>query len=246
MNVVIYGNSKGYPVLVFPTQDGTAFDYEKFEMIDVLSPYIEKGILQVFTVDSIDKETFSLEKEEEEKRLLLHDKYYHYIIDEVVPLIHQRNHSSVRILLTGNSMGGFHSTTFFLHRPDLFEGCLSLSGVYNAYYFFPGWKGEKARTYSPIHFLEDLPLDDYRNKLYQDRFVILCVGQGRWEEEGIESQRILSPMLEQHHIPCFIDYWGYDVDHDWYWWKKMILYLLPKALEQVKKHYPNKMNITSL
>ena len=240
MFINIYGSSKGYPVLVFPTQDGTEDDYESFGMIETLKPYIEGDIIEIFTVNSIDKETFSAEQEEPSIRLNRHKAYENYIIYEVVPFIHQRNHSTVRILLTGNSMGGFHSASFFLKRPDLFSGCISLSGVYDAACFFNGLSSEEIKKESPISLLKEYA-SLTKIKQYQERMMILCIGRGKYEEEGLISQPILEEEIKKNNIPSFIDYWGYDVDHDWYWWKKMIVYLLPKMLAYLQKQYPKKL-----
>ena len=31
-------------------------------------------------------------------------------------------------------------------------------------------------------------------------------------------------------IHAWVDFWGYDVDHDWCWWKKQLRYFLPYVL----------------
>ena len=54
----IYGHS-GKPCLVFPPQDGKFTDYENFRMVETLSDYIEQGRLQLFCVDSVDRESWS-------------------------------------------------------------------------------------------------------------------------------------------------------------------------------------------
>ena len=37
--------------------------------------------------------------------------------------------------------------------------------------------------------------------------------------------------LEQQNIPAVVDRWGWDVNHDWYWWQKQIVYFMEKALQ---------------
>ena len=49
----VYG-TKGRPLLVFPSSKGRFYDYEDNGMIHVLSEYIEKEKLIVFTIDGID------------------------------------------------------------------------------------------------------------------------------------------------------------------------------------------------
>ena len=39
--------------------------------------------------------------------------------------------------------------------------------------------------------------------------------------------------LQQKGIPAWVDYWGYDVSHDWPWWKKQLVYFLPYVLNDI-------------
>ena len=58
MEFKVYG-SGGKPALVFPCQNGRFFDWEGFGMLETLSDYLEGGKLQLFTADTIDRETVS-------------------------------------------------------------------------------------------------------------------------------------------------------------------------------------------
>ena len=78
------------------------------------------------------------------------ENYYRYIIDEVLPLIREHNHSALRPLVTGCSMGATHSAIMFLRRPDLFEGVIGLSGCYDAHFFFGSWMNNT--LYDPRYF----------------------------------------------------------------------------------------------
>ena len=37
-------------------------------------------------------------------------------------------------------------------------------------------------------------------------------------------------MAKSINQSIFIDVWGYDVDHDWPWWYKMVEYYVPQLL----------------
>ena len=58
MEYKTYGQT-GHPVLVFPSQDGRFYDYQDFDMVGVLSGYIDRGLIRLICVDSIDRETWS-------------------------------------------------------------------------------------------------------------------------------------------------------------------------------------------
>ena len=80
---------------------------------------------------------------------------------------------------------------------------------------------------SPVHFLENMHSDHPYIQLYNERKIILCVGQGNWESEGIRTTGQMADIFYRKGIHGWTDFWGYDVDHDWPWWKKQIRYFLP-------------------
>ena len=61
--------------------------------------------------------------------------------------------------------------------------------------------------------------------------VILCVGQGAWEEDGVRSLKYLESVFREKGIHAWCDFWGYDVNHDWPWWFRQMRYFLPKMIE---------------
>lgn len=91
MHIMIYGQ-EGMPLLCFPTQNSKCHNYEDFGMIDQLSDFINDGRIQLYVVDTVDEESWSLEQGGENSwRSARQEQYFHYIVDEVVPLIHERS-----------------------------------------------------------------------------------------------------------------------------------------------------------
>ena len=130
-------------------------------------------------------------------------------------------------------MGATHSVIDALRRPDLFEGCIALSGVYDASYFFGDWMNATLYDNSPVHFLPNMPANHPYVDLYNERELVICVGQGAWEDEGVRTERILDDAFHRLGVHAWCDYWGYDVNHDWPWWKKQIRYFLPNVLDTI-------------
>ena len=57
MEFKVYGHA-GRPIVIFPCQSGRFFDWEDRNMCNAAAPWIDKGELQIFTVDSIDPESW--------------------------------------------------------------------------------------------------------------------------------------------------------------------------------------------
>ena len=58
MEFKIYG-SCGKPVIFIPCQAGRFWDFESFKMVDYWAPWIESGKCMVFSIDTIDNESWA-------------------------------------------------------------------------------------------------------------------------------------------------------------------------------------------
>jgi esterase/lipase superfamily enzyme len=228
MALKVYGHW-GKPLIVFPCSRGRYFDYEGMGMIAAISDFIEGGRVKLFCVDSIDAQSwydFSISPAERNDR---HEAYDRYITTEVVPFI--RSHcrqSAVRPMANGCSMGAFHAVNFFLKHPDLFGGTIALSGLYRldrAEFGLTGGDIPAVYFNSPLNYLSGLDDLWYLEQLRRST-IIVCVGQGSWEEEAVADTRHLQHLLAEKSIPAWIDFWGFDVNHDWPWWYRQMNYFL--------------------
>lgn len=231
MEYKTYGD-EGHAVLVFPSQNGRYFDYQNFDMVATLSKYIDAGKIRLICLDSIDEETWSAAEQNNDWsrfRSLIerHESWYNYIIEELIPQVRR---GEEQFIATGCSMGGFHSALCFFRRPDLFDTLLSLSGLYHAGYFFHNYSDDLVYANSVIDFLSNMPDDHFYWDTYRHRRIIACVGQGRWEDDLLASTRRLDELLSRKNVPHWFDYWGYDSDHDWPWWRKQVYYFMGKIL----------------
>ena len=227
MEYKVYGES-GRPLLAVPGQGGRFYDYESCGMVDVLAPWMESGKIRLICCDSIDTETWSNHYGNPRQRIELHERWYHYIMDELLPRL--RHFDNETFMVTGCSMGAFHAGNFFFRRPDIFDSLIALSGLYHSAYGFGSYHDDLTYANSPQDFIPNIPEDHPWLSLYRQRNIILCVGQGRWEEELLESTRCMDEILNNKGIPAWVDYWGYDVDHDWPWWRKQLAYFMQKIV----------------
>lgn len=246
-----YG-SEGRGVLVFPSQDQRFYEWEDNGMVEVLRPMIEAGLFHLICCDSIDRETWSvvddnLDHDHSYSQLIeLHERWFRYIVDELIPAVS----NGERLVVTGCSMGGYHAGNVFFRRPDLFDTLLSLSGLFHADYFFPGFQNSglphcsltenyggkqswatdldeaSALIYrnSPLHFLPNQNDPHLLNEQYRHKQIILCCGQGDYERVTLASTQALGRLLEEKNIPAWVDVWGEDVSHSFEWWRKQVVY----------------------
>ena len=189
----------------------------------------------VFSIDTMDSETWSDKCGDPRMRICRHEQWMQYITDEIVPFIRhtvrEQNgwDGDTGVIAFGCSLGATHAANLYFRHPDLFDGLLALSGIYTADYGFDGYMDDLVYLNSPVHYLPNMPEDHPYMELYRQHKAIVCVGQGAWEIP--DSTRQIQGILLAKNIPVWVDFWGYDCCHDWDWWYKQVTYFVPYLLE---------------
>lgn len=230
MEFKVYG-STGKPILFIPCQGGRFFDFENFKMIDYWAKWIEEGRFTVYACDCIDNETYADMAGDPRRRIERHEQWYHYIVDELVPTIRhlsgERNGYDQKIIPFGASMGAMHAANLFFRRPDLFGGVFAISGLYDSHDFFGDYMDDLLYQNTPCEYLAHMPSDHPYIEQYNNSNILIVVGQGAWEGPLVASTRWLDTVLAQKGIHARMEYWGFDVAHDWPWWFKMVEHYAP-------------------
>jgi esterase/lipase superfamily enzyme len=234
MECKVYGHA-GRPVLFIPCQNGRFFDFEDFHMAEMWAPWIESGQVMVFSIDTIDQETWSNTDGDPYWRIRRHEQWIDYITQELVPgiraMVRDRNgwDGYPGVMAFGCSLGATHAVNLYFRFPDLFDSLLALSGIYTGEYGFGSYMDELVYRNSPVHYLAGMPSDHPYIQIYNQHRGVVCVGQGPWEVPETTIQ--LRDICAEKGIDLWVDLWGHDVAHDWPWWYKQVPYFLPKLLE---------------
>lgn len=228
MALKVYGHW-GQPFIVFPCSRGRYFDYETMGMIRAVESFINNGKIKLFCVDGIDAESWYNFDISPADRNATHEAYDRYVVQEVAPFV--RDHCGLadgRIMANGCSMGAYHAVNFFLKHPDVFMGTVALSGLYRLDRSEFGLSAaDMGSVYfnSPLNYLQKINDPWYLDR-YRSSTIIVCVGQGDWEDEAVADTRALDAVFRDRSIPAWVDFWGRDVNHDWPWWYRQMQYFL--------------------
>jgi esterase/lipase superfamily enzyme len=103
-----------------------------------------------------------------------------------------------------------------------------MAGIYNSKMFFGDYCDERLYNNSPEMYLSNMHPDHPYVAQYNANRGVICGGQGAWEEPGTAMH--LKNQFERLGANVWVDLWGYDVNHDWPWWYKMVEYHVPKIL----------------
>jgi esterase/lipase superfamily enzyme len=218
----------GQPLLAFPSMNGRVGDWESFGMVDSIRHLIDAGRVTLYVTDGIDWQSWTANDKPPAERAVRHSAFVRYVVDELLPMIRAETGRET-LWLSGCSMGAFHSTGLLVRHPELVDGLIAMSGVYQPRRFIGEYSDAEVLAASP---LDRLPgeTDPARLALYRRARIVLCVGQGAWEDEMLADTRAMEAVLADKEIPAVVDYWGHDVNHDWPWWQKMLPYHLERLL----------------
>ena len=227
--VIAYGHY-GRPMLVFPSDAGHCSDFEDRGMVADVSGLIDQGRVKLYCVDSHDAQSWSDRGLPMEERARRHGEYEAWVLDQVVPWIHEDCGGPQDIATLGVSLGAFHAVNFALRRADTFPLALGLSGNYDPS-SWDGWgeRGEAAYFNNPLDSLANAG-GDHLDWLRSRLSVLLVCGQGMWEDTtgSLESTKRLAGLLGDRGIRCELDLWGHDVPHDWPSWEAQLAHHLPR------------------
>jgi len=229
-----YGTG-GKAVIMFPTECGRYYDMENFGIIKVAKEYLEKEKIQLYAVDSYDCQSWLNQEIKPKERAVRYDNYVRYVINEMVPFIREESGlpEDEKLMSMGISLGGYHASNFLFRFPDIFDMVISFSGKMHLEQYIGDYLDETVYFNSPMHYLKNLTDEWYLEK-YRESQIIICVGHGQWEDEMIEDAMELQMLLRKKNVRSWLDFWGYDVDHNWSWWCKEWEYFLDQLfpLEQ--------------
>ncbi len=226
MELLVFG-SAGAPVLFFPTRTAHFYDYEDWHVIDAMRRKIDGRQIQVYCLDSIDKESFYAKHIPPAERILRHLQYEQYLLKEVIPLVKQKN-ASPTLVAAGCSLGAYHAANIAFKYPTLFHKIVGLSGRYDLTttmpYFddlFEGYRDENIYYNMPGQFIPNL-YDPELIRLLKDLEIIFVVGE---QDVFLENNQAISNALWSKGIWNALHLWDGESHKARYWRHMVQLYL---------------------
>lgn len=223
MPVAVYGDY-GFALLLVPTAAADYLEYERFQLMDSIQYFIDSGKVKVFSVNSINNDSWLNNDMIPEHKAIRHNQFNEYIFNEVVPFIKTNTSSETPIIISGASFGALHSMNLFLKRPDLINGVIAMSGVYDLSEYTKGFWDEQVYFNSPQHYVPNLTDPWYLDNIRKSNHIHILTGQGSYEDPN--ASRRFSEVLNNKGISHELDIWGEDMKHDWPTWRAMLPHYL--------------------
>ncbi len=219
MPIAVYGDY-GFALLLVPTAAADYLEYERFQLIDTLRPFIDAGKVKVFSINSINNESWLNNNMLPEHKAIRHNQFNKYVFDEVIPFIKTNTSPETPIITCGASFGALHSMNLFLKRPDLINGVIAMSGVYDLAEYTKGYWDDQVYYNSPLHYMINLTNNTILNEIRKSRHIHILSGKGAYEDPNASGK--FARVLYDKGINYELDIWGEDMKHDWPTWRAML------------------------
>lgn len=231
LSVIRHGHW-GRPVLVFPSEAGSARDFESNGMVGAVQHLVDAGRVSFFCVDSADAWSWSDNAAPTEERARRHQHYTAWLEESVLPWIGEQTGGQGQPLMTlGVSLGAYHAVHFTLTHAHVAPLAFGMSGSYDVTSWHGhGEHGDATYFANPMSYVAGMH-GDHLEWLRRHASVLLTVGQGPFEvhpTQALPSTQAFAALLQEKGIPVDLDVWGHDVAHDWPWWRKQLAHHLPR------------------
>jgi esterase/lipase superfamily enzyme len=223
MPIAAYGNY-GFALLLVPTAAADYLEYERFQLMDHLAPFIDGGKVKVFSVDSINNDSWMNNHMDPRHKAIRQQQWNDYIYNEVIPFIKTNTSSETPIITCGASFGALHSMNLFLKRPDLISGVIAMSGVYDLTEYTKGYFDDDVYFNSPMHYLNNLSDHSVLEQIRRSNHIHILTGSGAYEDPGASGK--FAKALYDKGITYELDTWSEEWKHDWPTWRAMLPHYL--------------------
>lgn len=208
----------GKPLLLFPTATADHLDVERFGMVAALGPFLDAGVLKVYSIEAVNRESWLDKKLDGPAAAQVQEAYNRYVMDEVIPFVEEDCHApGIRLATAGASFGCYQAANAFFRRPDRFQVLVGLSGRYDLHPWVRRRVDAACYLNSPLDFVPGLR-GPHLKALKKSCSITMVSGR---KGESPRPARAMARVLRRKKIPYKVDVWARG-RHDWAWWNQQL------------------------
>lgn len=197
--IKVYG-SKGAPVLYFVNN-------EEDKMVhDCLMELAQASRVQIFEIAN--PLSVIEDRNNQNHASYLLEQFYYYIVHEVIPHVFRLNtrandgQRQQGVYTVGEGRVSGAAVNYFLRRPDIFLGTLSLNGIFNLSFYFGDFINKNVYDNCPTIYLSKMAENHPYIKRYNDLDKIYILNNQ--EPKTLDSAKELQSIMDNHKIKAHV------------------------------------------
>lgn len=199
----------GYPLLMFPTSQGSYTQNSDFKLTDSIRWLTDQGKIKIYNLQTLDNLSLYEKNIGPEERIRRYDLYMQFLIKEFIPYL-QSVHSTHRIAVAGASFGAYHTANLAFRFPDVVSHAICLSGAFSCRSFMDGYSSDLVFYNSPREFMQNEEGWKFRHMN-----IVLSTSD---EDICLEPTKEMAGILASRGIPYWYDEQKW-IKHDWPLWR---------------------------
>jgi esterase/lipase superfamily enzyme len=208
----------GTPLILFASAGGDSLEPERFGLIQALGPLIDAGRLKAYGVDGTAMRILVAGNASAAARIQAQRAFDDWTATALVSLVRRDCQSDgLELLACGCALGAASALKALLHAPQLFRGCIGLSGIYDLLPWIT--RATVPAEFSPLQWLAQLPEGVGLGRLRQ-RSVTLACTEGDYDDAGATAA--MAAVLSTRGIPTHTDTLGPDHEFGFSSWRQML------------------------
>ena len=112
----------------------------------------------------------------------------------------------------------------FLKRPDIINGVIAMSGVYDLTEYTKGHYDDDVYFNSPMHYMPNLTDHNVLEQIRRTHHLHIFTGSGAYEDPTSSGR--FARILYDKAINYELDVWGKEWPHDWNTWRAVLPHYL--------------------
>ena len=207
----------GTPLALFASAGGDALEPERLGLIGSLAPLVEAGRLKVYAVEGTAMRILLTAAPPAAARVQAQRAFDDWVATGLVALVRRDCHSDALELLAGGcAFGAASALKALLHAPQLFRGCLGLSGTYDLLPWIA--PAPAPPEFSPLQWLAQLP-EVVLARLRQRQLMLACT-EGDYDDAAATAAVVGA--LRERGVPTGTEVWGPEHAFGFETWRVML------------------------
>ena len=206
--MLVFGHG-GYPVIIFPTLNGTFYELKDNGIIESVSNLLDAGKIKIYCPQSIDYLTWNNFSISPEDRAKSYTGYENVVLFDIIDFAKHET-GSEKVALAGFDFGAYHALNTSLKHPDKVDHLICIDGFYDIKKFLDNYYDDNCYFNNPPDYLPGLNDDWYLNRIKTINIFLAACEQN----EYLEQNKRISDLLNQKDINHLLDIRQYTIS-DW-------------------------------